>query len=91
MADEFGDAASTPIGSGEKRATGHQASVQRLAHGHLDLLGGRPGGGRVEDRPHRVSNADAFARHDFGRLEGLRRRVQGYTLKPPDTTVVASD
>ena len=89
--DEIGDATSTPIGSGEKRATGRQAFVQRLAHSHLDLLGGRPGAGSVEDRPHGVGDADAFAGHDFGRLEGLRRRVQGYALKPLDPTIVATD
>lgn len=60
-ADEFSDAASTPIRSGEKGATGRQAVVQCLADGHLDLLGGRPDAGGVEDRPHRVGDADAFA------------------------------
>jgi hypothetical protein len=65
--------------------------VQRLADGHLDLLGGRPGAGGVEDRPHGVGDADAFAGHDFGRLEGLRRRVQGHALEPPDPTVAAID
>ena len=58
---------------------------------HLDLLGGRPGAGRIEDRPHWVGDADAFAGHDFRRREGLRRRVQGHPLTPPDTTVIAID
>ena len=65
--------------------------MQCLADGHLDLLGGRPGAGGVEDRPHRVGDADAFAGHDFGRLEGLRRGVKGHALETPDPAIVAID
>ena len=64
MADEFGDAASEPIGSGNKRATGRQAFVQCLADGHLDLLGGRSGAGRP------CASLDARGPSTFDRIWG---------------------
>jgi hypothetical protein len=60
MADETGDAASTPIGSGKKRSTGRQASVQRLSHSHFKLLGLHfPD--HVDERSRRGGQDESFA------------------------------
>jgi hypothetical protein len=87
--NKVGDTTPPLIGSGKEQSPARKTFFDTPAHGHLDLVGSRSRTGRIEDRTDRVGNPNAVPQNDFGRLEGIRRRMERHSRRWLDTATIA--